>query len=208
MATQKKDWCGNKKSTWATLGASNHTERARAEHDYYATDPTAVEKLLSVETPSKQIWECAVGEGHLANALKSRGYVVYASDVVDRGYPSTRVADFLTASRTPFESGGGDILTNPPYKYATEFVLKALELLEPGHKCYMFLRLSFLEGRKRRKLLFDSTPPQTVYVFSERALCARNGDFESLRESGGSAIAFAWFVWQKGVNTTPQIKWI
>ena len=107
MATQKKDWCGNKRSTWATLGASNHTERARAEHDYYATDPTAVEKLLSVETPSKQIWECAVGEGHLADALKARGYVVYASDVVDRGYPSTRVADFLTASQTPFESGGG-----------------------------------------------------------------------------------------------------
>lgn len=118
MATQKKDWCGNTRSTWATLGASNHTERARAEHDYYATDPTAIEKLLSVETPSKQIWECAVGEGHLADALKARGYVVYASDVVDRGYPSTRVVDFLTASRTPFESGGGIFLptrrTNTP----------------------------------------------------------------------------------------------
>ena len=32
-----KDWVGNKKSTFVTLGASNHSMRPRQEHDYYAT---------------------------------------------------------------------------------------------------------------------------------------------------------------------------
>ena len=29
-----KDWTGNKKTTFVTLGASNHTDHERAEHDY------------------------------------------------------------------------------------------------------------------------------------------------------------------------------
>lgn len=33
-----KDWTGNKKSTFVTLGASNHTDKERQKEDYYATD--------------------------------------------------------------------------------------------------------------------------------------------------------------------------
>ena len=34
-----KDWTGNGKSIFTTLGASNHTEKEREINDYYATDP-------------------------------------------------------------------------------------------------------------------------------------------------------------------------
>ena len=54
----------------------------------------------------------------------------------------------------------GDIVTNPPYKYALEFVEKALSLIEKGRKVAMFLRIQFLEGQRRRKL-FDKEPPKT-----------------------------------------------
>ena len=43
-----KDWTGNKKTTFTTLGASNHTDHERAEHDYYATEPKAVVATLGV----------------------------------------------------------------------------------------------------------------------------------------------------------------
>ena len=56
-----KDLTGNENSVWKTLGASNHTENVRESDDYYATDPEAIEKLLTVETPNKRIWECAAG---------------------------------------------------------------------------------------------------------------------------------------------------
>ena len=42
-----KDWIGNNKSIYTTLGASNHTDKEREENDYYATDPIAIDKLLN-----------------------------------------------------------------------------------------------------------------------------------------------------------------
>lgn len=43
------DWIGNATAIFATHGASNHSDSGRADLDYYATDPEAVEALLQVE---------------------------------------------------------------------------------------------------------------------------------------------------------------
>lgn len=150
-----KDWVGNGNSIFKTIGSSAHTDKEREVNDYYATDPIAIDKLLSVEMPSSNIWECACGEGHLSERLKEKGYHVISTDLIDRGY-ADETRDFLTAERG---YKGYDILTNPPYKYATEFVVKALELLDEGRKAYMFLKLTFLEGKARFEKIFKSTPP-------------------------------------------------
>lgn len=68
----------------------------------------------------------------------------------------------------------------------------------------MFLKLTFLEGKTRR-VLFDKKQLKTVYVFSGRVKCAKNGKFD---EIGSSAAAYAWFEFQKGYNDQPIIKWI
>ena len=73
------------------------------------------------------IWECACGEGHLSERLKQYGYNVYSSDLIDRGYGEGGV-DFLTDNRL----WHGDIITNPPYKYAKEFVEHALDIVDDG----------------------------------------------------------------------------
>ena len=57
--SENRDWTGNKKTTFVTLGASNHSEKDRDENDYYATAPSSVVKLLEVETFNKNIWENA-----------------------------------------------------------------------------------------------------------------------------------------------------
>ncbi len=105
----RKDWTGNRSSIFKTLGASNHTDKEREIDDYYATDPTAIDKLLTVETPNKRIWECACGEGHLSERLKSHGFEVYSTDVKERGYTLDGLQDFLTATGQdiPFTEGGG-----------------------------------------------------------------------------------------------------
>ena len=48
-----KDWTGNKATTFAVLGASNHSSLTREANDYYATDPKAVELLLEKEMIKK-----------------------------------------------------------------------------------------------------------------------------------------------------------
>jgi len=50
-----------------------------------------------------------------------------------------------------FDNFNGDIITNPPYRYALNFVQKALESVRIGGKVAMFLKLQFLEGKERRK---------------------------------------------------------
>lgn len=139
---------------FVTLGASNHGSAGREEHDYYATDPVALELLLEKESFQHNVWECACGEGHLSRVLEEHGYDVLSSDLVDRGYGIWPV-DFLQATQI-FD---GDIITNPPYKYAREFVEHALELVKDGSRVAMFLKIQFLEGKSRREL-FDKAPPE------------------------------------------------
>lgn len=201
-----KDWTGNKASTFTCLGASNHVEHDRAEHDYYATDPKAAELLLEVEPNLGNIWECACGEGHLAEVFYNAHKLAYATDIINRGYKRQEVIiDFLTNDTEKISSVYcGDIVTNPPYKFALEFVKQAISLIQDGHKVCMFLKLTFLEG-KARKEFFKQYPPKTIYVCSGRVNCAKNGDFDKYTSS---AVAYAWFVWQKGFTGKPTIEWI
>lgn len=41
------DWTGNSKSSYAVIGATGHSDSEREKHDYYATDPLAIDLLLS-----------------------------------------------------------------------------------------------------------------------------------------------------------------
>lgn len=193
-----KDWVGGRAAVFKTIGASNHTNNERQREDYYATEPAATEWLCKLEHFNGPILEPSCGEGHISEVLKAQGYNVTSRDLVNRGYGDE--ADFLSIDNTEW---AGDIITNPPYKYAREFVKKALQIISDGNKVAMFLKLTFLEGKARRNL-FRTTPPIRVWVSSSRLKCAMNGEFDAM---GGSATAYAWFVWQKGYKGDTIIKW-
>lgn len=198
-----KDWTGDKNSIFKTLGATNHTTKEREYNDYYATDPIAIDSLIqSGGQISHKVWEVACGEGHLAKRLEQYGHEVYATDLVDRGYGKGGV-DFLQCQ----DKWNYDILTNPPYKYALQFIEHGLELIPDGSKVFMFLKLQFLEGKARRKL-FDTGCLKTLWVSTSRILCAKNAMFEEMKAGGGSAVAYGWFEFQKGYKGDPVIKWI
>lgn len=160
MKQQKKDWTGAKNSIYKTIGASNHTEKERETYDYYATEPKAAELLCDLFPFSPLIWECACGEGHLAKIFENRGYFVKATDIIDRGYGEGGI-DFLKCD-TSFD---GDIITNPPYKYAQEFAEKALSLIKDKHHVVL------------------------------------------MRAGGGSAVAYGWFIWEKGYHGDTIVRW-
>ncbi len=188
-----------KESTFINQGATNHAKGVRESNDYYATDPIAGRLLLKVEPDLSNIWECACGAGHLAKVFVEAGKLYKATDLIDRGYGT--VEDFLSNDESYHN---GDIVTNPPYKYAQEFVEHALSKVDNGRKVCMFLKVLFLESQSRKKL-FTVYPPKTIYISSSRINCAKNGDFKTYNSS---AIAYAWFVWVKGYKGETVIKWI
>lgn len=210
-----KDWSGNVRTTWATLGASNHSDHDREEHDFYATEPKAAYLLLQEERFEGTIWENCCGMGHLSEPMKAQGYTVISTDLIDRGYGQGGV-DFFKCTETM----GDNIVTNPPYKFAKKWVEHSLRLLKDGKKLALFLPIQFLESADRYSLLHDS-PPRTVYCASNRLLCAMNGDFRAKDKQGNveydrngnpkimsSAKFYAWYVWEKGNYSNIEVKFI
>ena len=153
-----KDWTGGNASTFKTIGASNHCEEERQADDYYATEPAATDWLCRLMEFTRPILEPACGEGHISEVLKQHGYSVVSRDLKDRGYGE--VSDFLSPDNKDWE---GDLVTNPPYKFARQFVDKAMSICHEGSKVCMFLKLTFLEGKARRDLFKNYPPYMSMY---------------------------------------------
>lgn len=172
----------------------------REENDYYATNPKALEDLLKYESFNKNVWEVACGEGNLSEVLKKHNYNVYSTDLIDRGYPD-EIVDFIKTDKK-FK---GDIITNPPFKYTNEFILKSLDAIDYGNKVAMFLKLNFLSGIKRYNEIYSKYPPYRVYVFSGRYACSKNNKPEGFK---GGAMDYCWMIWEKGLIGPTELKWI
>lgn len=190
------------------MGAGINRKEDREENDFYATDPKALEVLLDklkkdgIEL-SENIWEVACGDGALSRVLEKRGYSVFNTDLVDRGYENFHLAkDFFK-----FENEcDGDILTNPPFKKACEFINHGLKLVKDGRYVIMFLKIQFLEGQSRYDSLFKNNPPKYIYVFTKRANTARNGEFSKYKAA--PALCYTWMIWQKGFKGEPTLRWV
>lgn len=197
-----KDWKGNKASTWATLGATNHSDTVREQYDFYATDPFALECLIKADikfTPT--VLEPSAGEGHLSRKLKEYGYEVISKDLIQRNFPLDGTWDFLTTE----EKYDCDIVMNPPYSKACDFAVKALEVTTPGRSVWSLNKIQFLEGKQRRTEIFNKGWLKSVYVFTGRINCAKNGEFELYKSS---AVCYCWMEFNKLYKDEPIIRWL
>ena len=79
-----------------------------------------------------------------------------------------------------------------------------MDILPEGNKLALFLKIQFLEGKKRKEL-FKKYPPKVIYVSSSRLRCAKNGDFVAYKDS--NAICYAWYIWEKGYKGETIVKW-
>ena len=187
-----------------TLGASSHTDEEREINDYYATDSIAIDLLLSKEKFKGTIWEACCGELHLSNRLEHFGYKVINSDLVVRKEDCGIIGcDFLEANMLL----GDNIVTNPPNKLAAEIIVKSMELLKDGGKLALFLPIRFLASQQRYKI-YKKYPPKNVWISSDRIMCAKNGDFKTMKQNGGTAIDYMWIVWEKGYTGKTVIDFV
>ena len=68
-------------------------------------------------------------------------------DIIDRGYPNTLEVDFLKHDFLDYKFD--NIITNPPYSLAQEFLEKGMKIINNNGQIAMFLKIQFLEGRKK-----------------------------------------------------------
>lgn len=185
-------------ATYNLNGSYKPTNKRSADldgPDFFPTPTWATYALIDNESFSGEIWECACGNGAMSEVLELTQNKVVSTDLYNRGYGEFGV-DFLKQDRR-----AKNIITNPPYNSAENFVKKGVDLAEK--KFALLLRLAFLEGANRAKTIFSSVPPSRVWVFSERITFYPVG----VQQQGSGTTAYAWFVWDKDAAPGTELKW-
>lgn len=172
--------------------------------DDFPTPPWATRALIEHVLDRKNdlskmtCLEPACGAGHMARALKEYFGGVESSDAYQYGYGHQR--DFLTH---PYETNASDwVITNPPFRLAEEFVLRALSVAR--HGVAILARTVFLESVGRHNNLFRDRPPTKFAQFVERVPMVRG----RLDGSASTATGYAWFVWEQQTAAEPRLMWV
>ena len=138
------------------------------------------------------------GTGHMAKVLKEYFREVRCSDAYDYGYGSIR--DFIAY---PYEANAVDwVITNPPFRLAEKFVLRALCVARQG--VAILARTVFLESVGRYKCIFRDNPPTKFAQFTERVPMVRG----RLDAKATTPTGYAWLVWEKDATAQPRLMWI
>ena len=175
------------------MSATNRGGSKEVNEAYFTPDwlCSAIIPYIKPWMPQKpRVLEPACGRGSVSDAAKTLlGASVDSVDIVDYGYPSTIVGDFLELVPVPAYDL---IISNPPYSLAQDFVEHAMKFRRDDKSVVaMLLRVSFLGSQKRASWLRANTP--SIYVTPRRP-CFVNGRSDSAE--------YAWFVWR---DPTPQV---
>jgi hypothetical protein len=169
--------------------------------DLYETPDVAVKALLRVERLPYVIWEPAAGRGAIVRVLRDYGHAVIASDIHDYGELDF-VGNFLSETKSP--AGVEAIVSNPPFRWAEQFVAHALEI---APLVIMLLRLAFLESERRCGIL-EGRGLSRVHVFRKRLPMMHRDQWAGRKANSG--MAFAWFCWDRdhhGSTVINRISW-
>ena len=173
---------------------SLNTNKERPKSDFYQTPYSITEQLLEVEKFEGNILEPSCGKGAISKVLTKHGFDVTAQD-----YDEGNGVDFLK-----FNKKFDNIITNPPFRLANEFVKHSLELA--NNKIAMLLPLNYLHGVTRLNEIYNLKKLKTVYVFTRYPLLTQD-----LREDGKyktGMMVYAWYIWDQKYNSYPEIRWI
>ena len=176
--------------------------KKRNARDFYETPEWVTHALVQSESLFHHLYEPACGTGSILRVLssyaKSSGSDMHEGSVAickESGLDA-EVLDFLAENTPPFF---GDIVMNPPYRHAAEFVRKALEMADSRMKVCALLRLNFLgSSRKRIDLVGPDSPLKAVHVLSKRPSFTGNGRTD--------ACEYAWFVFEKGYSGEASVS--
>jgi hypothetical protein len=161
--------------------------------DYFPTPPWATRALcehLEDRVDEEMVcWEPACGAGHMAEVLAELPWRVFSSDVFDYGHCDA-IGSFVGSGPDVIVDRGADwIITNPPFRLAIDFALRAINLEPAG--VALLVRTAWLEGGDRFVRLFAPFPPTAILQFAERVPMVK-GRWDP---EASTATSYCWVIW-------------
>lgn len=133
----------------------------------------------------------------MARPLAEYFGTVEAQDVADYGFGLQRdYLEYETNKKWDW------IVSNPPFKLAEQFILKALKQSRVG--CAFLVRTTFVESVGRYKRLFEICPPAKVAQFVERVPMVKG----RLDRKASTATGYCWLVWTHDNTKSSEMVWI
>jgi hypothetical protein len=172
----------------------HETGYSRVEKDLYPTPRWVTEALLAhIDIAGLRIWECAAGEGQMAEVLKAAGANVFTSDIEARGYKLDAELDYVTG-QAPDQRFNATI-TNPPFGprgvLARLFVEAGLRRLPICPFLALLLAVDYDSGKTRQHLFRGCPYFAGKIVLTDRIVWFENPDpkKEAPKEN------HAWYLW-------------
>lgn len=177
----------------------------RNKNDYYQTPYSMTKQLLEVENFEGSILEPSCGAGAIVKILRDHGNPVDYCDLNNEFSLTGVFKNFKDFINDDFEKYD-NIITNPPFSLAKEFILKAKQIA--NNKIAMLLPLNYLHGVSRYNEIYKDAafPLKTVYVFCRYGLLE-----DTVREDGtykAGMMVYAWYIWDKSYKGEPRIRWL
>jgi hypothetical protein len=186
----------------------------RKADDFYPTPFSMTESLFEIEKFKGVIYEPAAGKGHIS-VIANKYNPVISSEINLPPDDETNLfkqhnlkvfkRNFLINNSIMYDN----IITNPPFKYALDFILQAKKICR--FKIAMLLKTDFSHGIDRYFRLFCAEankefPLQTIAQFIRKPDLSRPLYKNTHYHTGQQA--FSWFVWNKEYNGDVIFKWI
>lgn len=180
----------------------------RRKNDFYPTPPLATYVLCKYARPPRKLIEPCAGRGHISRELQRMGHEVTSYDL--NAYDNSLIenietgVDALTMERKNVDG----VVTNPPYHKNLPHKL-AEKWIEEYSYTAMFVRLTFLEGKKRKKL-FTKHPPSDIIFLSDRIRFSDTViDPIKKEDQIGGMIAYMWIVWDHTAShQNTKMNWV
>jgi hypothetical protein len=177
----------------------------RDKHDWYVEPFECSAALFAIETFRGTIWDPACGMGRIVLEAQKAGLNAIGTDIVRRSDVCEHQCDFL---RKRPDIKFSNIVSNPPFGKAEEFVQKSLSLVKPGGKVAMLLPLVWMAGFSTKRHWLPISPLRRVFPISPRPSMPPGAVIVAGERAGNGTKDFAWFLWENGYSGKPEIVFL
>lgn len=189
------------------VGVKKNSED-RNTNDLYRTPPLATYILQKYSNIPHNVVEPCAGYGNIAIELERHGHNVKCFDLNQYPEALCQIQTGMDVLALDKQLGYDALITNPPYHQDIPRKLVQKALTEYDYVAVL-VRLTFLEGKKR-KALFDKHTPTKILIFSDR-IKFDNKYLEPIEKQDqiGGMIAYAWVIWDKTDKIDHTVlKWV